>query len=236
MLTDGRRSLGRLSDRVYEVLREEILSGRLRPGQHLPLQETAAELGVSTTPLRDAFGLLVADGLVEWRPRHGAYVAQLTAQAVEEAFQVREFLECGAIGFVLQQGTEVLVEMQDLAEQLAASLKGDTRAKAHSRTQLELRFHGLPIRCVGNDRLSELYASLNGIVSIASILCGTSAARCAQIAAEHQTIVDALRQGDVEQARATLRTHLRNACLDLVSHLPKLERQESLFDSGPPSE
>lgn len=214
--------LGRLSDRVYGLIKRDILSGRLSPGEHLPLEETAERLGVSTTPVRDAFGLLAADGLVEWRPRHGAFVAQLTPQAIEEAYQVRAFLESCAMEYALQNPA-VVAEMQALATQIAAVPVDEARANLHTRANLELRFHALPIESVGNSKLSEMHVSLNGIIVIGSTLYPLTQARGAEVAAEHQAIVDALQQADLDGAQAAVRAHLRNASAHLVQHLPLAE-------------
>ncbi len=221
----GSENLGRLSDRVYSLIKKDILTGKLKPGEHLPLEATAESLGVSTTPVRDAFGLLAADGLVDWRPRRGAYVAHLSAQAIAEAYQVRECIECCALEYALRKGAPVLAEMRELAAQIAAVPAGDERANAHARAQLELRFHGLPIASVGNSKLSEIHAGLNSIITIGSVLCPLTPERVAETEAEHQAIVDALSRGDLEGAQAAMRAHLRNARAHLLRYLPADEEE-----------
>ncbi len=220
MNSHGSDNLGRLSDRVYGLIKEGILTGRLKPGQHLALEETARSLGVSTTPVRDAFGLLAADELVHWRPRRGAYVARLTAQTIEEAYQVREFLECCALDYVLSEGAPALAEMSGVAAQLAALPVGEDRATLRARAELEMRFHATLIRCVGNAKLSDIHASLNNIIMIGAVLAPVTAAGAAQIAAEQQALIDALNAADLEAARALLRAHLRSACAHILQHLP----------------
>ena len=71
-----------LSDRVYQVLRTEILSGKLAPGQRLSLEEFAQHFKVSITPVRDALRQLAADGLVEPHSRRGAFATQPTCAVV----------------------------------------------------------------------------------------------------------------------------------------------------------
>ena len=82
-----------LRERVYELLREDILSGQLGPGAELSEVALAERLGVSRGPIREALGLLCAQGLVTMQPRRGAYVSVLTRQEFLEAYQVREALE-----------------------------------------------------------------------------------------------------------------------------------------------
>src|ERR1043166_7391396 len=86
-----------LWQRVYEYLREEILSERLQPGTELHEVPLSEELGVSRGPLREAVGRLAAEGLVTVRPRRGAVVRSLSEEEFLELYQVREALETMAV-------------------------------------------------------------------------------------------------------------------------------------------
>lgn len=219
MERDHLQNMGRLSDRIYNIIRNDILSGNLRPGQHLALEEIARNLGVSTTPVRDALSLLAADGLVDWRPRRGAYVAHLTPKAVEELYQLREFIECAAVDFAIAQGPTVATQMKDLALQIdSAHIAGDIPS-ALLRAHLELRFHTLLVESVGNSRLLAIYRSLGSIMAIAFTLYPIGGSRSAMTQAEHQAIVDAIAAGDAQAARDAARAHLHGAKAGLVAHL-----------------
>jgi DNA-binding GntR family transcriptional regulator len=78
---------------VVHELRERILSHDLRPGQRLVERTLSAQLEVSRIPLREAILQLQTEGLVEVRPRHGAVVATVPEQEIEDFFAVREALE-----------------------------------------------------------------------------------------------------------------------------------------------
>src|SRR3989441_8289665 len=86
-----------LWQRVYEYLREEILSERLQPGTELQEVALSEELGVSRGPIREAIGRLAAEGLVTVRPRRGALVRSLSKDEFLELYQVREALEMMAV-------------------------------------------------------------------------------------------------------------------------------------------
>jgi len=84
------RSLaGDAADRI----RESILSGGFRPGEHLVEARIAQQLNVSRGPVREAFKLLRAEGLVEEEPRRGTFVVRLEADDVREIYQLRAAIE-----------------------------------------------------------------------------------------------------------------------------------------------
>src|SRR5438128_2713360 len=84
----------RATDEVYDVMRRSILTNVFRPGQRLPIEEIANQLGVSLTPVRHAIQQLATEGLIEIRPRSGTFVASLDVQDIAETFDIRRALEC----------------------------------------------------------------------------------------------------------------------------------------------
>ena len=79
--------------RVTAVLRKALLSGEYQPGEELSLTEMAAKLGVSRTPVREAFQSLAAEGLLELRMNRGAIVTGIDEKFIQDHFQVRILLE-----------------------------------------------------------------------------------------------------------------------------------------------
>ena len=79
----------RAADEVYQALRQAIVNYQIKPGERLDVEDLSAKFGVSLTPVRGALQQLATEGLVEIRPRSGTFVASLTAQDVEETFQLR---------------------------------------------------------------------------------------------------------------------------------------------------
>src|SRR5207237_6695976 len=83
----------RAVDAVYQALRQAIVSSLMKPGERLNVDELAAKLGVSLTPVRSAIQQLATEGLVDILPRSGTFVASLSIQDVEETFDIRCALE-----------------------------------------------------------------------------------------------------------------------------------------------
>src|SRR2546427_7455677 len=106
-----------LWQRVYEYLREEILSERLQPGAELQEVALAEELGLSRGPIREAIGRLAAEGLVVVRPRRGAVVRSLSKDEFLEAYQVREALEMMAVRLAVPRLADGdLARLQELTD------------------------------------------------------------------------------------------------------------------------
>lgn len=139
-------------------LREELVTGALRPGRRLPYRDLAQRFGVSVTPLRIALRELAAEGLVELRPHTGAWVSPLSAPEVEEIFATRIGIE----GWLASRGAPnldgaALAAMADLVGALGRSEREDDR-ESYIRASRDLR-----LRCYGaasRPRLLERFRAL----------------------------------------------------------------------------
>jgi DNA-binding GntR family transcriptional regulator len=201
---------GALADRICEVLKRDILSGRLVPGQRLSLEEFAQYFQVSITPVRDALRLLAADGLVELIPRRGAFVTQPVWEDLKEIYHIREILECAAVPAIQRKGAPVLRKLRDLLEQMAMTNMGESHRDYLSYIRLDQRFHQSLVDCLDNRRLSQIYASLGSHTLVTRALYSASNQRASETLAEHRAILAALEKGQEEEARAAIHTHLQN--------------------------
>src|SRR2546426_11188062 len=190
-LTKIRRE--RAVDAVYQALRQAIVSSLMKPGERLNVEELAGKLGVSLTPVRSAIQQLATEGLVEIHPSSGTFVASLSAQDVEETFQIRCALEClageKAVGKISAQE---LKRLRELLRSLRKPVRNDEDRKAHERDNSEL--HRTIVQASGNRRLLEMYDALNAHIKIARIHSAEAGwpARMQEEQSEHEQIVAAL--------------------------------------------
>src|SRR2546423_15391673 len=100
-----------VADQVASVLRQQILTGELRPG--MPLQEAplAASLGVSRNTIREATRILSLEGLLKRSAHRGVTVAQLSLEDVGEIYRLRHLLEIPAVRAARMEDSDVLAEM-----------------------------------------------------------------------------------------------------------------------------
>src|SRR5205814_2487150 len=134
---------------VYEALRQAIVSSLMKPGERLNVDELAAKLGVSLTPVRSAIQQLATEGLVEILPRSGTFVASLSIQDVEETFDIRCALECLAAEKAVENvSAQDLQRMRQLLRSLRKPLRNENDRTAHELDNSEL--HRIIVKSSGN--------------------------------------------------------------------------------------
>src|ERR1700682_62638 len=147
-----------LWQRVYDHLRGEILTGRLKPGAELGEVPLSEQLGVSRGPLREAIGRLAAEGLVTVRPRRGAVVRLLSKDEFLELYQVREALEIMAVRLAMPRlGPDDLAALQSLIDRMG---KHAERGEVSEFFEANGAFHAQLLAASGNRKLQELYGQL----------------------------------------------------------------------------
>lgn len=128
-----------LSDEVAGRLRVDIMTGTLRPGTYIRLDETAAQLGVSITPVREALRTLRGEGMVQLEPHRGHVVVPLTRTDVEDIFWLQGTIAKELAATAAERITEAEIdELEELNEALAAAIeRADPREISHA----EFAFH-----------------------------------------------------------------------------------------------
>jgi len=106
MTTDGRVSRATLTSQVEDAVRLDIIHGVLPPGQRLRAADLSRKYGVSATPLREALQRLAAQRLIDWDPRLGAAVAEVSLPELRDIYWLREKLETLALSRSIELGDE----------------------------------------------------------------------------------------------------------------------------------
>ena len=189
------------------ALRDAILSGRYPAGVRLEQNRIAAELGLSPTPVREAFRELLARGLLVQKAHHSVRVAEINLDELRHLYGVRSLLEAEAARLATAAISDSM--MAELT-QLHAGMAAAYRAQDGERLQdADARFHGLLYRASGNPYLADLIAQLWS--SFPRYLLWVVPGRTDCSIAEHAAILDAVTRRDPEAAAAAVRHHLRQA-------------------------
>ncbi|GAQ56509.1 GntR family transcriptional regulator [Streptomyces acidiscabies] len=205
--------LGAVRERVLATLRQDIIAGRLAPGDRLVERELAERFGVSRVPVREAVRALVAEGFVHFASARRAVVRGLTPDDVRELFELREALEVYAAGLAAARATpEALGELRGLLEEAATATKA---ADAEAVTDINTRFHDSVLAMAGNSLLSSVMEPVDGRLRWLT----RQNEDWAQLLTEHQDLYDAIASGDPGQARSHALTHVQTNYRSTVRRL-----------------
>lgn len=199
---------------VAERLRDEIQVGTLSPGTRLRQNDVARRFGVSTTPVREAFAQLQAEGLVRIDPHRGAVVFHPTVEDLIEFYEIREVLESLAVAQAIPHlGADRVKELNGLIEKMRKT--DDARRWMKLNDEFHLRLYERAER----PRLIGLIENLRDASAPYIHMYVAGRPPAARANEEHQHILDACIRGDRKAAQAAIRVHLRSASHDLVAFL-----------------
>lgn len=193
--------------RAYNYIRDEVLPDPAAHGTFITEDQIAARIGgLSRTPVREAFLLLGAEGLLEMVPRHGAFIPPVRRQEIDEALELRHVIEKRALEVVLSTRRAPLAAMKEaLALQEQACGEGFEREFNIRDTE----FHMALVRAAGNSLMTKVYADLRTRqIRIGVLLVIADPERRRQVLAEHRAIIEALEDQDLERAYKALRKHI----------------------------
>lgn len=203
-----------LERRVYEQLRDEILSGTLTTGSQLVEARIATDLGVSKTPVREALIRLQRDGLVEIEPYRGARVIEPAETDIREILELRILLECHiARDLANRRPPDVLDRLERTIGECRQALQ--TGDEASMRSALTA-FSDLMAEAGGNRRLGKALDELRSVLLLIANTSLRRPGREARSLAEHERILAAIRAGDAEEAAKATEAHIRSIEEDSV--------------------
>lgn len=208
-----------LNDQVELLLREEIVTGRLVPGQRVDMDKLAQRWGISITPIRDALRRLEAVGFVAIVPRRGVYVSIPNLQSFKEIFDLRIALECLAIESAIKSmPVDEIARIMQETEEACKVLKATADHTALIRS--DNLVHDLILKHCGNRKLVEIMEGLSDQIRLVHSVMMKEPLTYEAAVPEHLLILNALRIRDTEAAKAAMRTHLKNT-LDRMSSMWK---------------
>lgn len=218
---------GTLAVRVYESLKDAILSLAYQPGQILRKSSICEQLDVSRSPVSEAVTRLAAEGLVDVLPQAGTFAAKFSMEEIREGAFLREALELAAIELVATTITDdqLVLLRRNLRVQQASVEDQDVQGFY----KLDAEMHGMILGFTNYRRLPKMAETSWLQVNRARQLILPDTNRVTNTLEEHRAILSALEARDPVAARAETKTHLRQ----LVTHLEMLERDRpELFSNS----
>lgn len=203
-----------LDQKVYQVVKEMIMERRLLPGQKIPQEKLAAELGISRTPLISALKFLEHEKLVETKPRRGFFVRLFDIDEMISIFEIREVLE----GLSARRAAQSITAQQkkELREIFQPFLEVKKIADYQAYSKADRQFHNYIAGIGSKEFLSSILQTFN-IISLA-YQYPTSEGLVRDpndTIKDHIQIVEAICNHDPERAEELMRNHLMQTIEEL---------------------
>lgn len=201
-------------EQVYEYLKDQIISFKMKPGTMLVERQVCTSLDVSRTPVREAIQRLVAEGLAANLSTKGSVVSQITYEDIARVYEVREYLEGLAARLCAQRIPEEQVEeLQDYFLIMEKNLSDENHDMLFSA---DFNFHQCIIKNSNNEILINMCNNLQSQVLRITRLINKNAAGIIDSHQLHHDLLESIRNHDPNAAEAIMREHIRNS---KVNHL-----------------
>jgi DNA-binding GntR family transcriptional regulator len=194
------------TERAYGHTKARVLDGTYPGGSLITEGEISEAVGVSRTPVREAFLRLQAEGLLRLYPKRGALVVPVSPGEINDVMETRGMIERFAVDKVIASGDhrEVGARLRD-----ALGQQRRLRKSPESFNEADREFHGLVVAATGNQVITDLYAALRDRqVRMGLTTLRRDPHRVDRILAEHAALADAITKGDRDAACRCLTDHL----------------------------
>lgn len=199
------------ADDVYRHVREQILDGTIGPGEMMTEGQFVDAVGVSRTPVREAFLRLEAEGWLKLFPKRGALVVPVQPEEKEQVFEARQLIETHAFTMIshdMDAASELARRLHEITGEMRLAMETqDIEAFAASDTE----FHLTIVLTAGNDILSEIYRGLRDrLRRMTTRSVWGDRTRMEHIIADHLDLAAIIARGDVPAFSQRLMEHMRS--------------------------
>jgi len=204
-----------LDHKVYTTLRNMITERKLLPGQKIPQEKLAHDLGISRTPLISALKFLEKEKIVESKPRRGFFVRLFELQELINIFELREVLE----GLAARRAAMQITSQQiNTLKTFFTSFHEDQDIRDYKAyAQEDRKFHIFIAEIGSKEFLKSILETYNIIIYSYQLVNSEGLVRPPnETVHEHFAIIDAIRNGDAENAEKHMRMHFRKSMMKLT--------------------
>jgi DNA-binding GntR family transcriptional regulator len=208
---------GPIGEQILPQLRQDIVTGRWKPGDRLPEPELCEAFGASRTPLRDALRILETEGLVRLLPHIGATVTALDPPDLLDKLEVMTGLEqVAASGVARAQDPAVLRRIHALHQSMIDAARQN---QVHRYYGLNDEFHAAIVQGNRNDTLSRLHETMMWHVFRARRRVNEAVPLAPDAARHHEAIVKAIFGAEPDAASLAMRHHLSEVARSVLAGL-----------------
>jgi DNA-binding GntR family transcriptional regulator len=206
-----------LAERVYRELREMAITFEIRPGERLNEIALAKRLGVSRTPLREAFNRLSSEGFLTFSANHGFFRKSLDVKEIFDLYEFRQKLELVAVRLAVERATAgQLTEIARFLEQSAKEVPTRTTVEL---VTLDESFHEQVMSLCGNEEMLRSLRNING--RIRYVRWVDMDGRRSVTQGQHKAILKKLQDRDADGAATLMSDHIAQRRESIVENVEK---------------
>jgi DNA-binding GntR family transcriptional regulator len=195
-----------LARMAYEAIRQSILSGQWKLGELYNEKAIAADLGISRTPVREALLELASQDLIIFLPRRGLMVNRFTRRDVDEIFELRKAIELAAVEKITVAAPPF--DLFEIEEALLSQRKAVKQKDYLAFMEADRLFHTSFSELTNNRRLIAILDNIRDMIHVMGAKALALEGRAVEVIEEHQTIFEAVKKGNIEEARKSMAYHL----------------------------
>jgi len=203
-----------MKDYVYQVLKRNIMELRLKPGSPLKKEKISRQLQVSVTPVREAFAKLAEDDLVDILPQNGTFVSHINIDKIIQAQFMRENMELAVIKLACEMDfpKDRLFKLQTIVKMQEILAEEENLIQLF---ELDNQFHRIVFETCNKKYVWEILQQVSTHIDRIRVLSLTTYFNRKEIIADHQKIIDAIKDKNLELAERVVKEHTNRIKYDI---------------------
>lgn len=207
-------------DSVYQQIRDDIISGRLKANERLIVADLAGRLNTSTNPVREALQLLRGEGFVVISPNRGARVRPIDQNFVRDIYEIGVLIEPALTRWFVGMATQDdIVKL----EKVQSEIEENNFTDPIRHSELDTRFHTIMYERHYNRHAAELWWKHREVLRAVSRRYDFTLARRAQVMREHRQLIQLIKDGEADAAAALVAIHVEGSGRHILEHMRAAE-------------
>lgn len=201
---------------LYEIIRDDIISGRLKPNERLIVADLAERLGTSTNPVREALQLLRGEGFVTFSPNRGARVRPIDQDFVRNIYEISVLIEPALTRWFVGMATD-----KDIAEleRIQGLIEQNNFVDPVLHSGLDVQFHTVVYQRHYNRHAAEIWWKHREVLRAVNQRFNYTLARRTQVVREHREMIALVKAGDADAAAALVARHVEGSGRHLLEQM-----------------
>jgi DNA-binding GntR family transcriptional regulator len=201
---------------LYEIIRDDIISGRLKPNERLVVADLADRLGTSTNPVREALQLLRGEGFVIFSPNRGARVRPIDHDFVRNIYEISVLIEPALTRWFVGMATDA-----DIAEleRIQRLIEENNFVDPVMHSGLDVQFHTVVYQRHYNRHAAEIWWKHREVLRAVNQRFNYTLARRSQVIREHREMIEFVKAGEADKAAAVVARHVEGSGRHLLEQM-----------------